>query len=216
MENEPTIIRAASRRDNPYFMMTRDAAQDERLSFEARGLLCYLLSKPDNWSVRITDLRNAAGPKPAGRDKVYALLKELKDAGYVTRNKRKGDNGVWIWEPYYVFETPSAPYPDLPDTVKPEIIDSTESYIIQSLIAHPPKNETTRQKLARVARVKRANAKLYAKWGTMQPIELRAELTKYQNFSIAYPKVRAFVDYVQYLEMLLYPIRPRLRGAVGE
>lgn len=125
------IIRVAKRAS--YTMIARAALQDERLSFAARGLLAYLLSKPDDWEVQVADIArqgNGAKGRPMGRDKAYSLLNELKEAGYVARHKHRNEAGQWEWTPYYVFEAPQgSPYPDLPYTVNPEILQSTDSYI---------------------------------------------------------------------------------------
>ena len=75
------IIRSPRNAEHPYFSSARAAAQDENISYEAGGLLWYLLSKPDDWEVRIPDLQKNG----AGRDKVYSMLKELKENGYITR-----------------------------------------------------------------------------------------------------------------------------------
>jgi hypothetical protein len=45
-----------------------------------RGLLAYLLSRPDNWRVIVKDLQRRGD---LGRDEIYALLRELRRAGYV-------------------------------------------------------------------------------------------------------------------------------------
>lgn len=142
-----TIRRAKHGKSNPYFMMLRASAQDKNLSYEARGMLAYILSKPDTWHVQINDLiLDATGDKPtkAGKSKVYSILNELADAQYIIKPRRyRDDKGKWIWTPYEVFEEPFAesldqndamvdPYPDLPDMDGPDtgnrdILDSTES-----------------------------------------------------------------------------------------
>ena len=58
--------------------------ENQELSWEARGLLAYLLTKPDNWMVRVNDLINNG---PAGRDKVRRMLRELQAAGHVVRKR---------------------------------------------------------------------------------------------------------------------------------
>lgn len=79
-------IRTPKTRD--YFAAARKTAQDDGLSFEARGVLFYLLSKPDNWIIRSTDIVNNSGKKPNGKPniskrKVESLLTELRNAGYL-------------------------------------------------------------------------------------------------------------------------------------
>lgn len=107
------IIRSPRSAERPYFSSARAAAQDENISYEAGGLLWYLLSKPDDWEVRIADLQK----KGAGRDKVYALLKELKGQGYITRPMYRAEDGTFVWGDYRVHELP---FPENPDTVKPD------------------------------------------------------------------------------------------------
>jgi hypothetical protein len=46
--------------------------------------------KPDNWQVRIADLMNAG---PARKDKLRRMLRELEEAGYLNRNRIRGEDG---------------------------------------------------------------------------------------------------------------------------
>ena len=63
---------------------------DNALSFEAMGLLAYLLSKPDNWSIHPRALSKATegSDQRRGMGKIYDLLNVLIAAGYVVRFKR--------------------------------------------------------------------------------------------------------------------------------
>ena len=76
---------------------------DHGLTFEAMGLLAYLLSKPDNWAVHVRALCKATEGTALrrGTNKIYALLKELELAGYVAKQKR-GNGEV----DYFVFDEP--------------------------------------------------------------------------------------------------------------
>jgi len=102
-------------------MMLRETAQDRNLSYEARGMLAYILSRPDDWHVQVADLIiQADGGKTtkAGKSKVYSILDELAEHSYIVKPKRyQDDKGQWVWTPYEVYERP---YTDLPDMVKPE------------------------------------------------------------------------------------------------
>lgn len=83
---------------------------DSRLSWEARGLLAYLLSKPDNWRVSRDAL---ASQGPAGRDKIGRILKELKEIGYLQIDQRRDENGQFIYE-NIIRESPESPAPENP------------------------------------------------------------------------------------------------------
>lgn len=110
-----TIIRAPHGTDRPYFCMARAAAQDENLSFEARGVISYLLSKPDNWQILPSDLMKEGH---IGRDQTYRILNELKSAGYLLFQRIHTAKGVFIGVEYRLFEVPQ-PLPEKPDAGKP-------------------------------------------------------------------------------------------------
>lgn len=99
-----SIIRIANREGDQYVRITRHALQDERLSFEARGLLCYLLSKPDDWTVRIVELAKAS--PNAKRDKVSKILGELEDYGYCVVVKVRTDQGNFDGVERIIYESP--------------------------------------------------------------------------------------------------------------
>lgn len=94
-------------------------ADDDRLSFEARGLLCYLLAKPHDWQVSIANIRKAGN---IGRDKAYKLIKELKEAGYVEYHEIRDINGRVVENNYTVYDCAvpeSLPLPEKTEAVRP-------------------------------------------------------------------------------------------------
>lgn len=117
-----SIIRAP-RPESNFYLLDKKISEDRRLSWAARGLLVYLLGKPDHWKVSITHLRNetADSAKATGRDGVYALLDELVTVGYVVRQQERHADGRMGENHYVVSETPLAdlPLPDLPETDLP-------------------------------------------------------------------------------------------------
>ena len=96
-----SIIRV--RKDARYFTASNEPFNDKSLSWEARGLMGYLLSKPDGWEVNMLDLENNG---PAGEHKLRRMLAELRAAGYMNRVRVTLDHGKfdWITE---VYESPS-------------------------------------------------------------------------------------------------------------
>lgn len=99
------IIRAEHESD--YFISTRHAPQDRELSWEARGILWYLLSKPNDWEVQPKDLEQGCG-----HSKVYKLLKELRDAHYIELIAERDEKKRITGYVYKVYETPFEPAPD--------------------------------------------------------------------------------------------------------
>lgn len=112
-------------RIHPFTQIPNSLLEDKRLSWEARGLLSYLLSKPSGWTVRMGDLIKKS---PAGRDATYVILRELKAAGYLEFCRRRDDDGVWHSK-YVYDEVPSHQNPipkkkqDLPLLTDPEKTD---------------------------------------------------------------------------------------------
>lgn len=118
------IFRIQKKRNN-FVMMDKGFLDDDRLSYKAKGILAYLLSKPDNWVVVIKDLMNHAKD---GRDSIYSGLKELKECGYYSKTPVRNEKGVVTHWDSVIYEVPeenpentaSYPLPAFPDTAFPD------------------------------------------------------------------------------------------------
>lgn len=110
-----TIIRAP-RRDR-FVIMDQRAVEDERLSWAARGLLGYLLSRPDDWKVLVNDLRKRGD---LGRDGIYKLLKQLRTVGYARYVRLRDEYGRIRGGYYIIREIADSPDPELQDTAEPQ------------------------------------------------------------------------------------------------
>jgi len=102
MTADKTIIRT-KKSENPFVMIDKYGVNDEHLSWKAKGILVYLLSKPDDWTVRVEDLVKRAKD---GRDAVKAGLRELEDNGYLSRHQHRGEKGKFGEIEYIVYERP--------------------------------------------------------------------------------------------------------------
>lgn len=78
------------KRDRAFSVLPTAAINDGRLGFKAKGVLLYILSKPDNWETRSEELREAG---PDGRDAIRAALRELRGAGYMALRKERNAEG---------------------------------------------------------------------------------------------------------------------------
>lgn len=87
------------KRDRDFLQLHNSVVNDPNLSFKAKGILAYIVSKPDSWVVRINDLCNHSTD---GEESIRSGLKNLQQHGYA-RLVRGGENGGGYWE---VFETP--------------------------------------------------------------------------------------------------------------
>ncbi len=76
------IFRTPKSAAYPFTRIDNRLLTDASLSYAARGMLCYLLSKPDNW---LLVKENLIKNSPAGSTAVKNILNELQEAGYVQR-----------------------------------------------------------------------------------------------------------------------------------
>ncbi|MEB4589996.1 hypothetical protein VSS37_03300 [Candidatus Thiothrix sp. Deng01] len=109
-----------SKRQHGYTVIDNQVFRDNSLSWQAMGLLCYVLSKPDNWRIHAKQLMNVTKgtAKHTKRDGVYAILTELKDAGFVSM-RHTGNDG-YEWSVHDTPEEKQMPDTDKPDTDKPD------------------------------------------------------------------------------------------------
>ena len=105
MDNK-TIFRIEKDKKNPFAMVDKGVLSDSTISWKSKGILVYLLSKPDDWNVVMSDIINKAKD---GRDAVYSGLKELIKAGYIKRTRRRNKEGRLEGHEYIVYEKKQIP-----------------------------------------------------------------------------------------------------------
>lgn len=86
-------IRRGPRLADNYTVMSNRVLNDENLSFRARGILVWLLSKPADWSIRSEAI--AAQSPSEGRTAVRTAMRELEEQGYLVREKIQNELGQW-------------------------------------------------------------------------------------------------------------------------
>lgn len=133
-----------SKRNTPFVLINKESLQDKSISWQAKGLLAYLLSLPDNWQILVADLANRS---KNGRDSTAAILKELIDAGYIERIRCKNEKNQFEGYSYTVFDTPQTEKPftensktDFPNTGNPTLINNN---ISKETLTKKPKSEET-------------------------------------------------------------------------
>lgn len=83
-----------------FSIVKRTGFNDERLSWKAKGILAYLLTRPDDWQTYLKQLEKASKD---GRESTAKGVKELQDLGYMKKRARKNDEGKfegWDWFVY--------------------------------------------------------------------------------------------------------------------
>jgi hypothetical protein len=142
-----SIIRANP--ETGYTKISNALLQDSRISYETRGLIVELLSRPDDWEITVTNIIKSS---PAGRDKVYRMLQEAEKFGHLAGRQARGFDGKMQKQRYAVSDDPrllaaatelwlleseAQPFPENPDTVipfpeKPEAVKLKKAVAAQS------------------------------------------------------------------------------------
>ena len=103
-EKPMSILRVSKNKDNPYVMIDKRAINDDRLSWKAKGILSYCLSMPDDWTFYVSELVKHAID---GISSLRAGLKELEDAGYITKEQTRDITGKIAGFEWIVYESPT-------------------------------------------------------------------------------------------------------------
>lgn len=101
-----SIIRT-HKNEYPFAQIDKSMLADERLSWKAKGLLAYLIGKPDNWRVMIIEL---IGRAKDGRDSVYSAIKELEEHGYCEKSIVRNEKGQSQGYAYDIYERSKKPF----------------------------------------------------------------------------------------------------------
>lgn len=97
------MIRLHDVTESSYTVVPNSLAQDADLSWKARGLLLYLLSLPDDWQVRNSDLYRRASD---GKHATKSGLEELEAAGYLYREEVRSKDGTFAGYHYWFSADP--------------------------------------------------------------------------------------------------------------
>lgn len=145
------------RLDKDFTITSNKPPEELKVSWGAKGLLWYLLSRPADWSVHTWQLAKVyTGEKRGnGLPAVQGFIKELRAAGYIVYRKSRNAKGQWDHS-YAVYPMPVEKYKEKfpervkPDTAKPDSVKrdifltsteptSTELPSLTGSIGSPPK-----------------------------------------------------------------------------
>lgn len=97
-----------------YTCISNDVFRSD-LSLKARGMLCTMLSLPDDWEFSENGLQAILKD---GQTSVRSAIKELETAGFLSRTRERDESGrmgrcIWTVSDYPRFEKPSMDTPSL-------------------------------------------------------------------------------------------------------
>ena len=114
------------KRENPYVQIDKTGIDDPNLSWEATGLLTYLVGRPNNWKVNVMHLSSVKKNKETSTRK--ALL-ELRKYNYCHLFEiRKG--GKYIEKFYLVFEVPTQ-YDEISSNIDIELKEGEKIFYVK-------------------------------------------------------------------------------------
>lgn len=80
-----------------------EGLEDQRLSFKAKGVWTYLMSRTDDWTTRVQHLSTVSRD---GEKAVRSALDELIKHGYALRRQRRGSDGTYKPVEWWILEAP--------------------------------------------------------------------------------------------------------------
>ncbi|GAQ18000.1 DNA-binding protein [Oceanobacillus picturae] len=97
------------KKNSNFVVMDKTALNDKSLTWKAKGIMAFMLSKPDDWVFYLDEIaKNSAD----GMASFRSGFNELKKAGYVKRVQKRDENGKFIWETI-VYEIPLTDFPQV-------------------------------------------------------------------------------------------------------
>lgn len=81
----------------------KDFIHDSNISWKAKGILLYLLSRPDDWQIYETEIEQHSTDGLSG---LKSGIKELEEIGYIQRNRKRDESGRLNGYEYLVYEQP--------------------------------------------------------------------------------------------------------------
>lgn len=125
-------------KNSNYTVMANYHLRDKEISLKAKGLLSVMLSLPSEWDYTLAGL---AFISKEGVDAIRTAVKELENAGYVVRTRRRNEAGQLLDTDYTIYEFPQNM--KMTDDITPEnqpapITPTCEKPILENpILDHP-------------------------------------------------------------------------------
>jgi uncharacterized phage protein (TIGR02220 family) len=132
---EEGMIKRTKRNIN-FTQIDNSLLNDKNMSLDTKGLLCYILSKPDDWIVYKRQLMKEFN---IGRTMMDRMFKEMEGSGYLVVSKMlRGEDGSFKGNAYLFYDQSIFTDARKPTTVDP----TTENHTTTNTILKPILNNT--------------------------------------------------------------------------
>lgn len=118
------LIAIKTKRDKKWTHLNLSCIEDKTLSWKAKAIHTYMISRPPNWQIKSTDLESRSTD---GRISLLSGLKELIKLHYIARIVRRDDKRRVVQYGYIAFDTQQTELPELEppwEYVKPTDTDT--------------------------------------------------------------------------------------------
>ena len=101
-----------TKKEKNFTVLDNTFIKDTRLSWKAKGLMTYLLSLPDDWTIHLSEIEQHATD---GKSALRSAINELKEFGYL-KAEQKRENNRFAEMVYIIIENPDSPLTDFQQT----------------------------------------------------------------------------------------------------
>jgi hypothetical protein len=101
LDDDTRIIKWKCKKD--FTIIYNDCINDDRLSGDSLSILVYVMSKPEDWDIRIREVSKRFS---IGRNKTYSIIKSLIEFGYMKRVRKRNKDGSLARSSTYASDRP--------------------------------------------------------------------------------------------------------------
>lgn len=96
------VLRKVKKTD--YTVIDNNIFRNKKLSLKGKGMICTMLSLPDNWEFSEDGLTSLSND---GKASIRSTLKELIEFGYLVRTRNRDEKGILRDYVYTIYEEPT-------------------------------------------------------------------------------------------------------------
>lgn len=123
------------KRQSNFVNVANSFLRDERISFKAKGLFCYMFSMSDDWNFTI---KSIAKQQKDGESSIISSMNELKEFGYIEYTKHQDGTGTYFLNDEPNLENPNVENPNLGKStrIKKEQLDKNKNSKYDAFITY--------------------------------------------------------------------------------